>query len=101
MITQHQYEKAIKVVKTYHNQLEIIKTISTNEVFKLENHFRSNAIKAIHNCYFDRFGKLKTSLSLEDLSKLEIEDLYRYRGFGLKSKIKMTELLFQYRYKQS
>ena len=91
-----QHWKSYIVVKTCYNQLEVKKIISTNDVFKLENHFRSNSIKAIYNCYFDRFGKLTSCLSLEDLSELEIEDLYRYIDYGLKSRTKMIELRFQY-----
>lgn len=97
MITQLQYKKALKIVLNYQDQLEMVKSDSNaTTVFKLENYFRSDAVKAIHNCYYDTFGIYKEYISLEDVCQLDIKKLYRFRGFGQKAEIKLKELMLHY-----
>ena len=92
MITQLEYKKALKIVLGYESQTKLVKYTAI-EVFNLEEHFRSNAIKAIYNCYQDTFGTQKEKLSLKDIRKLEIKNLSRFRGFGQKAEEKLKELL--------
>lgn len=97
MITQLQYMKALKIVLNYQDQLEMVKSGSeVTTIFKLENYFRSDAIRAIHNCYHDTFGIYKEYISLEDLCQLDIKKLYRFRGFGQKAELKLKELMSHY-----
>ena len=97
MITQLRYKKALKIVLDYQNQLEIAKSNSnTTTIFKLEDYFRKDAVKAIHNCYYDTFGVYKEHISLEDICQLDIKRLYLFRGFGQKAEMKFKELMLQY-----
>lgn len=100
MITQLEYQKALKIVNNYQSQFEIVNWNMVSEDFKLENHFRSNAVKALQNCYHETFGVQKENLNLEDLSKLNINQIYRFRGFGQKSELKLKELLSNFNKKQ-
>jgi hypothetical protein len=84
--------RALKIVSSYESQSTVEKSTAT-EAFNIEEHFRSSALKAIYNCYQDTFGMQKRKLSLQDLRKLDIKNLYRFRGFGQKAEEKLIELL--------
>lgn len=92
MITTLQYKKALKIVSGYESQSKTLKS-TTSKDFILEKHFRTNAVKAIYNCYKDTFGIQKEKLSLQDLKLLDIKNLYRFRGFGPKAEEKLKELI--------
>ncbi len=92
MITKLEYEKALKIVSAYELQISLDNSFSQATFFKLENHFRSDTVKAFYNCYEYTFGIRKKKLSLDDVKKLDITTLHRFRGFGKRSEIILKEL---------
>lgn len=93
MISLLQYKKAVATVKNYETQQLENGSIANTLEFKLEEHFRSNAVRAIYNCYSATYGEPLGPLSLEQLIKLDLKILRRYRGFGEKAEAKLIELI--------
>jgi hypothetical protein len=53
-----------------------------NKAIPLDRFFRSDAIKAIKYYFKDVYAENKSEFTIDDLKKIEVLRINRYRGFG-------------------
>jgi hypothetical protein len=105
MVTYQQFENAIKVVIDYMAQLENeIQVGQKKQIFvNIQNKISKNTFWVLKNYYDDRYNinlewdDLK-HMNIDKLMSLDFEILRTYRGFGLKSEMKLKQLLKPYLY---
>jgi hypothetical protein len=103
MITLQQLDEALKLILALRAQLEKeLQQNNSEEIYiNIQNKISPNTFWALQNYYCDFYNinlELKDLkvMSLEKLNSLNYESLRLYRGFGVKSEIKLRKLLESY-----
>ena len=103
MITSQEFDNALKIILDYITQLEHeMQLKKSNEYFiDINNKISQNTFWVLKNYYNDVYNinlernNLK-KMSLDKLLSLNYETLRLYRGFGLKSEMKLRQILQPY-----
>lgn len=103
MINLQQLDEALKLILAIRTQLEKeLQQNNSEEIYIcIQNKISPNTFWALQNYYKNYYNinlewKDLKVMSLEKLNSINYENLRLYRGFGVKSEIKLSKLLESY-----